>query len=126
MFPTISASDVGTIAAKLLLRPIEENDLEIVHAEGPRRYSANDVATALSGLLSRPINAVALPRSQWTEIMERGMSPSLAMLIIKANDAQNQGGLVEYRAERWRDLPRHYRVDPSTTATGLTRKESNS
>ena len=98
-FPTISASDLGTIAADLLLRPIENNELEIVHAEGPFRYSANDVATALSRLSGRSINAVPVPRSQWSEILERAMSPSLAVLLIKANDAQNEGGLV--------DLERH-------------------
>jgi NAD(P)H dehydrogenase (quinone) len=95
LFPTISAPDLGLIAADLLLRPASEKDVEIVHAEGPRRYSANDVATALSELLGRTINVAAVPRSQWRETMERVMSASLAELLIKANDAQNKGGLVD-------------------------------
>lgn len=94
-FPTISAPDLGVIAAKLLLQPTSEKDVEIVHAEGPRRYSANDVATALSELLGRTINVEAVPRSQWTEIFEQVMSVSLAELLVKANDAQNKGGLVD-------------------------------
>ena len=94
-FPAISAPDVGIIAADLLLRPIEAKELQIVHAEGPQRHSASDVATALSRLLSQPIDAVAVPRSQWMDTLERGMSPSLATLLIKANDAQNEGGLVD-------------------------------
>lgn len=50
LFPTISAPDLGLIAANLLLRSVSEKDLEIVYTEGPRRCSANDVATALSEL----------------------------------------------------------------------------
>ncbi len=95
LFPTISAPDLGLIAADLLLRPAGEKDVEVVHAEGPRRYSANDVATVLSELLDRTINVEAVPRSQWKVTFERAMSPSLAGLLIKANDAQNKGGLVD-------------------------------
>jgi NAD(P)H dehydrogenase (quinone) len=94
LFPTISAPDLGLIAAELLLRPVSEKNLEIVHAEGPRRYSANDVATALSELLGKTIQAETIPRSQWEETFQRVMSASLAELLIKANDAQN-GGLVD-------------------------------
>ena len=95
LFPTISAADLGVIAASLLLRPAGQKHVEVVHAEGPRRYSANDVATALSELLGRTIRVEALPRSQWKDVFERGLSPSLADLLIKANDAQNKGGLVD-------------------------------
>ncbi|KAL7941269.1 hypothetical protein V8C42DRAFT_335249 [Trichoderma barbatum] len=94
-FPTISAPDLGLIAADILLRPANEKEVEIVHAEGPRRYSASDVATALSELLGKTINAVAVPRAQWKGIFENAMSLSLAELLIKANDAQNEGGLVD-------------------------------
>jgi NAD(P)H dehydrogenase (quinone) len=95
VFPTISAPDLGPIAAALLLRPGSGQGLEIIHAEGPRRYSATDVATALSELFGRAIKAQAVPRSQWKATFERGMNASLAELLIKANDAQNQGGLVD-------------------------------
>jgi NAD(P)H dehydrogenase (quinone) len=95
LFPTISAPDLGVIAASLLLRPASDKDVEIVHAEGPRRYSANDVATALSELLCRMINVQVVPREQWEETFERGLSASFAELLIKANDAQNKSGLVD-------------------------------
>ncbi|PTB51477.1 hypothetical protein M431DRAFT_523328 [Trichoderma harzianum CBS 226.95] len=95
VFPTVSAPDVGAIAADILLRPASDNLVEIVHAEGPRRYSANDVAAVLSELLGRTINAEAVPRSRWKGAFESVMSPSLAELLIKANDAQNEGGLVD-------------------------------
>lgn len=93
--PTISASDLGLIAADLLLRPVGGEDPEIVHAEGPRRYSANDVAVALTQLSGRNIQAQAVPRSQWKAILDRSIPASLADLLIKANDAKNKGGLVD-------------------------------
>lgn len=97
LHPTISAPDLGKIAADLLLRPVTigNDSVEIIHAEGPRRYSANDVAVALSQLSSQAIHVDVVPRSQWKEVFERAMSPSLAELLIKANDAQNRGGLVD-------------------------------
>ncbi|WP_250628077.1 NAD(P)H-binding protein [Pinirhizobacter soli] len=92
--PTIAASDLGLIAAKLLLRHTDEN-FKIVHAEGPRRYSANDVAAALTELSGRAIIARSVPRSHWKQTFEKSMAPSLADLLIKANDAKNRGGLVD-------------------------------
>ena len=91
--PTISAQDLGQISAQLLL-PNGGNDLEIFHAEGPRRYSASDVAEALSKLSGRAVNAQAVPRAAWNKAFER-LPPSLAELLIKANDAKNKGGLVD-------------------------------
>ncbi|GFP59046.1 NAD(P)H azoreductase [Trichoderma asperellum] len=95
LFPTISAPDLGFIAANILLRPAAAEDVEIIHAEGPRRYSANDAAATLSELLGKTIRVEAVPRSQWKEKFERVMSPTLAELLIKANEAQNKGGVVD-------------------------------
>lgn len=99
LLPRISASDLGLIAAGILLRPAATEDVEIIHAEGPRRYSANDAAAALSELLEKTIQAKALPRSEWKGVMERVMSPTLAELLIKANDAQNKGGMVDVESK---------------------------
>jgi NAD(P)H dehydrogenase (quinone) len=96
--PTISAQDLGLISAKLLLRPQSGNDMDVIHAEGPRRYSASDVAAALSQLSGRTIRAQAVPRSQWAKAFEQ-MPASLADLLIKANDAKNKGGLVDVEPE---------------------------
>jgi uncharacterized protein YbjT (DUF2867 family) len=92
--PTISAQDLGLISAKLLLRPESGNDVDVIHAEGPRRYSASDVAAALSQLSGRTVHAQAVPRSQWMKAFEQ-MPASLADLLIKTNDAKNKGGLVD-------------------------------
>lgn len=104
LFPRISASDLGLIAADILLRPTATEDVEIIHAEGPRRYSANDAAAALSELFGKTIQAKAVPRSEWKGVMERVMSPTLAELLIKANDAQNKGDMVDVESEHSRVL----------------------
>jgi uncharacterized protein YbjT (DUF2867 family) len=95
LVPMISAPDLGPIAADLLLRPDGKKGMEVVHAEGPRRYSANDVAVALGELSGRTIQAQSVPRAHWDEVMKRNMPASLAALLIKANEAVNKGGLVD-------------------------------
>lgn len=95
LVPMISAPDLGLIAADLLLRPIYKDGIDVIHAEGPRRFSPNDVATAVGDLLGRSVKVEVVPRTQWKDIFEQSMSPTLAELLIKANDAQNTGGLVD-------------------------------
>ncbi|CDZ64820.1 NAD(P)H-binding protein [Neorhizobium galegae] len=94
-FPTISAPDLGLIAADLLLHPDAGTNLQVVHAEGSRRYSANDVAATLSQLLGRAVTAQAVPRLQWQENFERFLSESAAKLLVDLYDAHNKGGLVD-------------------------------
>jgi uncharacterized protein YbjT (DUF2867 family) len=94
-FPTISAPDLGLIAADLLINPDLTSDLQVVHAEGPRRYSANDVAAALSQLLGRTVAAQAVPRDEWQASFEGAVGESTAKLLVDLYDAHNKGGLVD-------------------------------
>lgn len=91
--PMIAARDLGRIAAGILLRPGDQ-DARVLHAEGPRRYSAADVATTLSRLSGRAVSAHAIPSSQWAGALAQ-VPTSLAALLTKANDAKNRGGLVD-------------------------------
>lgn len=95
LLPMISAPDLSRIAADLLLRPAAGQGGEIVHAEGPRRYSPGDVAAALSQLLDRTIEARAVPRAQRQDSLERLVSASAAELLFKLYDAHREGGLIE-------------------------------
>ncbi|TIO47400.1 MAG: NmrA family transcriptional regulator [Mesorhizobium sp.] len=90
-FPTVSAGDVGLIAADLLLA--DRNDaMRIVHAEGPRRYSAVDVADALSKIAGREIVAREMPRQDWISVLVAGgMSASYAQLVADLFDVHNAG-----------------------------------
>jgi NAD(P)H dehydrogenase (quinone) len=99
-FPTVSAPDVGLIAADLLRGASTGSGEQIVHVEGPRRYSTNDVATALSQLVRRPVIAQELPRSQWQEALRLGLSASTAQLVVDVYDAHNKGGLIDVEPNR--------------------------
>ncbi|CAN7675991.1 NAD(P)H-binding protein [Paraburkholderia sp. SIMBA_054] len=91
-FPTVSAHDVGIVAARLLIDGFDEAGVRIVSVEGPRRYDANDVARALGDASGRDIVARALPRDEWTATLLRaGLNANHAKLITDLYDAQNTG-----------------------------------
>lgn len=93
--PIIFAPDLGKIAAQLLLLPTDSEDTKIVHAEGPQKYSSSDVAKALGEMLDRTVEVQSVPRSQWDNVFGQVAKPSLAELLIKTNDAQNDEGLID-------------------------------
>lgn len=111
-FPTVSAPDVGTITAELLLGPPPETSPRIIHIEGPRRYTALDVAVALTDLTGREIVARELPRADWENALRRGgLSDSYARLIAELFDSHNagrigvaQGGEVRRGTTELRDV----------------------
>jgi NAD(P)H dehydrogenase (quinone) len=92
IFPTISAPDVGVIAAELLLQMPVGASPHIVHAEGPRRYSAIDAAASLSEISGRQIVAKEIPESEWIPVLaQAGSSESYANLIRELYVAHNAG-----------------------------------
>jgi NAD(P)H dehydrogenase (quinone) len=114
MFPMVSAMDVGVVAADLLAAPESEDSPRIVHVEGPRRYSAVDVAKTLGEALGGPIGVLELPRSEWIATLVRGgLNARYAALIAELYDAHNAGmidiedGAVDLRfgATEFADLP---------------------
>jgi NAD(P)H dehydrogenase (quinone) len=86
---------VGRIAADLLLHPGLASGARAVHAEGPRRYAASDVAAALGELLGRTVTAQAIPRAQWMERFARVVSESTSRLLVGIYDAHQRGGLID-------------------------------
>lgn len=91
-FPTVSAHDVGTIAADLLLEDALSRETRVVSAEGPHRVTVFDVARALTEACGQHIAAVALPRSAWTgTLLRAGLSEHYAKLITELYDAHNAG-----------------------------------
>lgn len=93
LFPTVSAFDVGTISAGVLLEPTPiQGKPRVVHVEGPKRYSVIDVAQTLSELLRRDIRAQVLPRVEWSEMLSRAGIPAKNIpLITEVYDAHNAG-----------------------------------
>jgi NAD(P)H dehydrogenase (quinone) len=99
--PTVAAGDVGRVAGELLL---EGNGngvvgaggrVRVVHVEGPTRYSDEDIVNAIGKVLGRKVNLAVVPRDKWMETLQRGMGRSVAELLVGANDAVNEGGLVD-------------------------------
>jgi uncharacterized protein YbjT (DUF2867 family) len=89
--PTVSAFDVGSIAAELLLED-NESTQRIVHVEGPRRYTPNDVAAAIGSLVGRNVVARELPQPEWEKVLTRaGLSESYTRLLIELYVAHNAG-----------------------------------
>ena len=92
IFPTIFAPDLGAIAADLLLQKPAGSNCRVVHAEGPSRYSALDVAATLSAISGRQIVARELPEMDWTPTLTRaGISESYAKLVHELFVAHNSG-----------------------------------
>lgn len=103
IFPTVSAADVGEVAAELLMSPGASSP-RIVHIEGPRRYTPLEIAEAASVALGREIEMRELPRDQWLQTFVRaGMSASYAKLVEELYDTHNAGGIeVEEGGDAWR------------------------
>jgi uncharacterized protein YbjT (DUF2867 family) len=97
-FPTVSATDVGAAAADLFVSATKVRR-SVVHIEGPRRYTALDVAATLAALVGRPVTAQELPRSEWLPVLVRaGLGESYARLVVELYDAHNRGRIDAERA----------------------------
>jgi uncharacterized protein YbjT (DUF2867 family) len=91
-FPTVSALDVGSVAAELLTDGTTAAEPRIVHVEGPRRYDAIEAAATLSKIIGREIVARELPQSDWIPTLTRaGAGPSYAKLVFELYVAHNAG-----------------------------------
>lgn len=81
-FPTVSAPDVGLISADLLLEPATR----VVYVEGPKRYTARDVAEAIG------VDVTELPQDAWVDTLVRGgIRQSYAQLVADLYVAHNAG-----------------------------------
>ena len=61
--PMVATADIGNTAAELLRE--SWTGLRIVELEGPRRYSANDIARGFAEALGHPVRMEPVPRDTW-------------------------------------------------------------
>lgn len=61
--PMVATVDVGSAAAALLQE--DRTGTRIVTLSGPKDYAPNDVATAVSAALQKPVDVAVLPEAQW-------------------------------------------------------------
>ena len=88
----ISARDLGPIATTLLTNEADGPAPRVIHAEGPRRYTAEDVAITQGQVLGRQTAPQELPRPQWIAILAgAGLGPGYAALVSELYDAHNAG-----------------------------------
>jgi NAD(P)H dehydrogenase (quinone) len=121
-FPAVAAADVGVAAAELLLDGSEVRQ-RIVHIEGPRRYTAIDVAATLAALAGRPVTAHELPRPQWLPVLlSAGLGESYARLVVELYDAHNRGRID---AERGAGETRRGRTELAEVFASLLARRSS-
>jgi NAD(P)H dehydrogenase (quinone) len=86
--PMVAAGDIARTAAELLHETWR--GVRVVELEGPRRYSANDIAAGFSAALERPVRTEAVPRDQW-ETLFRSQGMKNPMPRIRMVDGFNEG-----------------------------------
>lgn len=91
--PTVSAPDVGVIAAGILAEPPGiPGVVRVVHVEGPRRYTVAEIVGAIADLVGRPVEGRDVPPEGWvTALIARGLSESYARLVAEMIGANNAG-----------------------------------
>lgn len=86
--PMVATTDVGRIAAELLLR--DWSGKRVVELEGPERVSQNGIAAELSSALHRSVRAETVPRESWGAIFRaQGMRDPIPR--IQMLDGFNEG-----------------------------------
>jgi uncharacterized protein YbjT (DUF2867 family) len=63
--PMIDPSDIGHIAAGLMREPVDKSGLYYV--EGPKPYTASDVAAAFGAALKKAVKVAEVPEASWIE-----------------------------------------------------------
>lgn len=72
--PMVSPDDIGQLAARLLMEPLDKTGLYYV--EGPAPYSSADVAEAFTEALNKFVVARETPQEQWVSVLtSMGFSP---------------------------------------------------
>ncbi len=101
--PMVAPSDLGRAAADRLVEPFGDTDLHLV--EGPRRYSARDVALTFSDILERPVQVVSVPPDQW--------EPAYRKLGFSASAAKSYARMTKATIES--DFPAVADTEPGST-----------
>ena len=86
--PMVSTKDIARTAAEILEETWQ--GVRVVELEGPARYSANDVATALARALGTKVRNESVPRDSWENLFRsQGMKNPLPR--VRMLDGFNEG-----------------------------------
>ncbi|HEY1742214.1 MAG TPA: NmrA family NAD(P)-binding protein [Granulicella sp.] len=86
--PMVATEDIAQTATGLLSETWK--GVRVVELEGPERYSANDVAAALAGVLGSSVRNEIVPRASWEELF-RSQGMKNPVLRIRMVDGFNEG-----------------------------------
>lgn len=88
--PMVATEDIGRVAADLLRE--DWRGVRTIGLEGPVAYSPNDIATAFSRVLGRPVAPLALDPSVWAETLAQNPFSAAAIDgFIELNRGLNSG-----------------------------------
>lgn len=98
--PMVAPQDLGKLAAARLMSSLD--DVGIRYAEGPRRYTSSEVATAFAAALGRPVELDVIPREGWEEAFrEFGFSDAAAVSYARMTAASLDEGF-DMPEDAWR------------------------
>jgi uncharacterized protein YbjT (DUF2867 family) len=90
LIPMVSPEDVGRLAAEILLSAADKNN--IYELEGPKAYSAADVANVFSEELGKTVRVEHIERRQWERTLkEEGMPADGIKNFIEMTEAVIDG-----------------------------------
>ncbi len=89
--PMVATADVGRVAAELLQQSWQ--GVRVVELSGPRNVSPNDIAATFAAILGHPVQAEAVPRSQWEAVFrsQGSVNPLPQMRML---DGFNEGWIA--------------------------------
>lgn len=97
-FPMIATTDVGQLAARLLLE--DWSGLRIVDLEGPARVSPNDIASAFAKALGHPVKVEIVARDSWEELFV-GQGAANPLPRIRMLEGFNESWIEFRDSGRW-------------------------
>ena len=86
--PMVATGDIARTAAEFLNETW--TGVRVIELEGPKRYSANDIAAGFSAALEHLVRVEAVPRNQW-ETLFRSQGMKNPMPRIRMIDGFNEG-----------------------------------
>jgi uncharacterized protein YbjT (DUF2867 family) len=91
LIPMVAPDDLGKAAAERLLSPLD--DVGVRYIEGPRRYSSDDVAKALSDAVGKPVELAVTSPGKWREaFLQLGFSDAAADSYARMTAVSLDGG----------------------------------
>ncbi|SDR33726.1 Uncharacterized conserved protein YbjT, contains NAD(P)-binding and DUF2867 domains [Paraburkholderia fungorum] len=87
-FPMVATADIGRVIAQTLEQSWQGR--RVIEIEGPQRYTQQEIAALLGGVLGRAVRAQAVPRDQWDALFQ-AQGTAWPTPRIEMIDALNSG-----------------------------------